>query len=468
MINFSETSQKGKIREILNKKGAKIYFIGIGGVSMSSLAILMKKRGMKVSGSDIRTSEITDILKTEGIGVRLSHAKESVMAFGADIVVYSLAVDRENPEYRAAMEIGALTVSRAELLGAVMEDFKTKLGISGSHGKSTVSAFMGSVLDQLQLNPTVLCGAEISSLYGLKEGTYDYLVYEACEYGDSFLKLEADVQILLNLELDHTDYFKTLNDIKASFLRCANNAKRSCVLNFDCANLRDISNKITKPIHTFSKRDGAEYKYDIVKRGKAMYSFKLFRKTEFIGEYFPAIRGEFNVQNAVAVAVTADVLGMPSDLVAKAISSFKGIKRRLELIKQTKDFDVFYDYAHHPSEIAASYSALSEMGYQNITVIFAPHTYTRTASFFDLFAKELAKFNTVYISEIYGAREKAMVGVNSTALASAVSQYRKEAHAVCANESLKVVSAIKTGGSDCVVLMGAGELYKYKEEFMKM
>ena len=467
MINSAKTSQKGKIREKLNEKGARVYFIGIGGVSMSSLALLMKKRGFRVAGSDIRKSEITDMLTRCGVSVKISHSKESIMAFRPDIVVYSLAVDSANPEYKVSVDMNILTVSRAELLGTLMEDFKTKIGVSGSHGKSTVTAMLGSVFCEIGCYPTVLCGAEISEEYGLVAGKEDYLIYEACEYGDSFLKLPADIQILLNLELDHTDYFKSKEAISESFLRCANNSRVACVLNYDCPNLRAIADKITVKTHAFSKNYDTEYRYEALNIGMASYSFKLYKAGELLGEYFPGVRGEFNVANSVAVAISSHVAGISYEASARAIKTFRGIKRRLELINQNATLDVFYDYAHHPSEISAVWGALSEMGYKNMSVIFAPHTYSRTRSFFDEFVKSLAKFNTVYVTDIYGARESALVGVNSTALADAIRNAGGRAYAVCQREICELSVKIKEENPDCLVLMGAGELEKYKEEFMK-
>lgn len=466
MIKFQGEEKTNEIREILSKHGARVYFIGIGGISMSALALLLKETGAFVAGSDIRQSEFTDTLINHGVKVRFSHSKESLISFKPDIAVFSLAIGESNCEYNVAKNMNIPVVSRAELLGALLEDYKIKIGISGSHGKSTVTAMLGAVLREANLFPTVLCGADISGGSGLSLGNRDYLVYESCEYRDSFLKLHADVQVLLNLELDHTDYFKSEEQIRESFIKSANCAGKCTVLNSDSENLALVSDKIKTELHTFSRRYGSEYRYEPECIDKGNYSFKLYKENKLIGEYFPGVKGEFNLENSVAAAISADVCGIKYEESAKAIAEFSGIKRRLELLTKTP-FDVFYDYAHHPSEIASVREALAGMGYKKIVAIFAPHTYSRTKSFESRFVTELAKFNTVYVTEIYGARESAIVGVSSSALASAVSYTGGVCHAVNESEVPRIVCEIKQFAPDCVLLMGAGNLDEYKKEFLK-
>lgn len=465
MISFGKGSEKEKARRILQKNDVRVFFVGIGGVSMSALALLLKERGAAVFGSDVKRSKITDMLQRRGIGIRFAHTKEAIMSFRPDIAVFSLSVGNDNSEYKAALSMNIPTISRAELLGIIMEEYQTRVGVSGSHGKSTVSAMLASILTAAGCEPTALCGAEISETFGLKTGKRDYLVYEACEYGDSFLELVPNVQLILNLELDHTDYFKSEDSIRESFLKCANRAKDSCIINLDSENLALISKNIKSELHTFSRTDVGEYRYNLTRIGGGSYSFKLYKRNEPIGEYFPRLKGEFNAINAVAAAVCADVLGLPYLISSEAIGEFSGIKRRLELINNVDGIDVFYDYAHHPSEISAVRDALLEMGYRKNVAIFAPHTYSRTASFLSEFAEELAKFNTVYVLDIYGAREKAVVGVSSSSLAEATRLAGANAHAVGGSEVFDTVNEIKQMHPDCVVLMGAGELDEYKEAF---
>lgn len=468
MINFTKRLKKDKILEVLRQKGAKVYFVGIGGISMSSLALILKERGIRVAGSDIKKTQVTENLQKRGIHIRYSHSREAIMSFAPDLVVFSLSLNENNAEYKAVLDMNINAVSRAELLGAIMVEYETSIGISGSHGKSTVTAMIGEILTAADLKPTLLCGAEIVAGAGVVIGGKNYLVYESCEYGDSFLEFQPDIQVLLNLDMDHTDYFKSEEMIKDSFLKSANTAKSSCVLNLDSKNLASICDKIIPAVHTFSKGNSAEYRYEMKKGDKGVYSFKLYKRNEFIGEYHPSLKGEFNALNAVAAAVSADVVGVPYLKVKTTLESFKGIKRRLELIKKTERFDVFYDYAHHPCEIKASNQALHDMGYKRITAVFAPHTYSRTAYFLKDFASELSKFETAYIAEIYGARESAVVGISSLTLANAVNNDGGNSHAVSDSEICDMVRTIESSDTDCVVLLGAGNVEKYKEEFMKI
>ena len=468
MVNFSKRLEKDKIKEILRKPSPKIYFVGIGGISMSSLAVMLKVAGARVMGSDIRKTELTDSLSKRGIIVRYSHSREAIMAFQPDLVVFSLSVNENNAEYKTSLDMRVPSVTRSELLGAIIDGYETSIGVSGSHGKSTVTALLGELLKNADLNPTVLCGAEIDSGLGLILGEKHHLVYEGCEYGDSFLNFSPDVALLLNLDLDHTDYFKSEEMIRQSFLKSANNAKKACILNLDSKNLAAISEKITPTLHTFSKTNAGEYRYEALALNKGSYSFDLYCKNELIGEYRPRIKGGFNMLNAVASAVAADVIGIPYVLAKQGVEKFCGLKRRLELIKSGEKIDLFYDYAHHPCEISATNDALRDMGYKNICVIFAPHTYSRTAYFLESFASELAKFESAYVTDIYGARETAIVGVNSNTLSDSINVAGGNSHAVSECEIFDVLNAVKKSNTDCIVLMGAGEIGKYKEEFMKI
>jgi len=468
MINSTKRLEKAKIRKILQKKGARIYFVGIGGISMSSLALLLKERGIRVAGSDIRKSEITDILVKNGITVRSTHTKEAIMSFNPDLVVFSLSVDESNNEYKAALDMRFPIALRSELLGAIIDDYSLSVGVSGSHGKSTVTALLGAVFESSKLAPTVLCGAEVRGGLGLIRGDEKCLVYEGCEYGDSFLNFSPNVQLLLNLELDHTDYFKSEEMIKGSFLKSANKARDCCVLNLDSKSLSEICDKIIPTVHTFSSGEKSEYRYEALKLERGTYGFKLYRENKLIGDYKPLLKGRFNLLNSVAAAVTADVIGIPHEDAVSAIGKFSGLRRRLELIAKLEKFDVFYDYAHHPSEIAAARSALSDTGYEKVAVIFAPHTYSRTAYFLSSFASELSKFSAAYITQIYGARESAIVGVSAITLANAVRDRGGISHALGVDSAKATVEEIKSMDFDCVVLMGAGEIEEYKREFLNI
>ena len=463
MLIGHSLTDKEKIAEIIRKKGSKIYFVGIGGVGVFALAQLSLDMGLSVFGSDRRDSDRISALIRAGACVTISHRREQIYRIMPDLLVYSLAIDKDNAEYRAASELNIPAVSRAEYLGAVMKNYASPIGVCGSHGKSTTVAILGKIFEEASKSPTVIAGAALECGSSYLAGERENLIYEACEYGDSFLQLSPKIQVMLNLDLDHTDYFSSLERIKESFTAAANLASLCAVMNADDENLRSIAENIAVPVVTFS--EGFGYSYRIEKRGCASgrYSFALYRgdEPEPLCEVSLSVAGEFNVHNAAAAIIAADICGIDKNIIAKAVSEFRGIERRLEYIGNSEKCAIYYDYAHHPREIEATKKALFGMGYNNICAIFAPHTYTRTKFFFSELASSLHGFGEVYITDIYGAREAPIVGVSSNSLAEAVRELGTEAYAVGADYD---VSNIEMNKFDCLVLMGAGDLEKIKEK----
>lgn len=449
-------TDKKKIRNIIEKKDSVIYFIGIGGISMSALAEMSLGSAKRVYGSDIRKSAVTARLESRGIRIRYTQARANVMEIMPDMVVYSLSISANNPEYVAAKAMGILTVSRAEYLGALMESYEMRIGVSGSHGKSTVTAMLGSVLSYASRSPSILCGAEISEGTGYIKGEGEYLVYEACEYGDSFLRFSPKVQIMLNLDFDHPDYFPDIESLKRSFVSLANNTEELVIINADDANLRSILPDITAPVVTFSGNSSSDYRYSVISSERGRYTFDLFFGDELCGRFTLGIAGKFNVQNAIAAIIAARYVGIPDALVGESVKAFSGIGRRLELLGTHSGFDLYYDYAHHPCEIEATERALRDMGYLKIATVFSPHTYSRTKALFDGFVSALSRFDSVFITDIYGAREAPTVGVSSYSLAEAVRRRGKDAHAIANGED--IIPYMDFGKYDCLVLMGAGDL----------
>ena len=455
IIGHSMTDKK-IIRNIIEKKDSVIYFIGIGGISMSALAEMSLVSAKGVYGSDVRKSAVTARLESRGIRIRYTQSRANVMELMPDLVVYSLSISVDNPEYAVAKAMGILTVSRAEYLGALMESYAMRIGISGSHGKSTVTAMLGSVLSYASLSPSILCGAEISEGTGYISGDGEYLVYEACEYGDSFLHFSPTVQIMLNLDFDHPDYFPNIDALKRSFISLANITQKLVIINADDENLRSALPYITAPVVTFSRGNPTDYRYSVIFSERGRYTFDLFFGDEPCGRFTLGIPGEFNVQNAVAAIIAARYVGIPDALIGEALRKFSGIGRRLELLGKRSGFDLYYDYAHHPREIEATERALRDMGYLKIAAVFSPHTYSRTKTLFDGFVSALSRFDSVLITDIYGARECPIVGVSSYSLAEAVRRQGKDARAICLNED--ILPYISFEKYDCLVLMGAGDL----------
>ncbi len=437
-----------EIGKITNNRVPSVHFIGIGGVGMYSLARLSVEQGIAVSGSDREPSDLTRDLEGRGVSISIGHREENIGDRTA--VVYSLAIDKENPELMAARMRGIRTFSRAEYMGQLMRDYKCRIGVSGSHGKSTVTAMIAHIFTSLGKDPTVISGAPVFGKLPTAVGKNDYLVYEACEYRDSFLKFFPSAVVITNLELDHTDYFKSLDDIRHSFLMCINRAEDFAVLNSDDPNITSLFPLIDVDFVTVGSDLGADYVYGMRSFIGNRIRYSLSKKNSFIGEFELAIPGAFNVSNAaLAIALSAEY-GISPKLAGEALESFAGVARRMQPVGLRGGRAVLYDYAHHPTEIAAVINAL-RMSYGRLTVVFTPHTYTRTCDLWDYFVSSLSLADHVILTDIYPAREPPIPGVNSKRLAFAIGD-----GAIYAREE-DVVTAVDFLTEGAIVVMGAGK-----------
>ncbi|MBO7302881.1 MAG: UDP-N-acetylmuramate--L-alanine ligase [Clostridia bacterium] len=447
-----------KIREIIDKGTSKIYFIGIGGVSMSSLARLSVSLGNRVFGSDIRRSDVTDSLSSAGVEIFFAQNGEGIRKISPDLVVYSLATDSENGDYLAAVSSGALIISRAQMLGAFAERYKSSVAVSGTHGKTTTTYFLSQLFCEGEKNPTCLIGAPNREGSSLIAGGGELLIYESCEYKRSFLYAPPRIQLLLNLELDHTDCYKDLEDIKLAFLRCADNAKDFVILPQESKNLEYVRRLTRTPVISYGEHPDADYRYEIISDIGGVYEFKLFYSKLCLGSIKLSVHGRHNLENAIAAIVCAYHCGVKFEKIKKAAQKLSLPKRRCEKLCRFGGADVIYDYAHHPAEIKATYLMLREMGYLRIAAIFSPHTYSRTKSLMREFSEVLSKFDLTVITEIYPAREKPIEGVTPQALSERIKALGADAYHLDGEDAIKAVSK----GYDCILLMGAGDLEYYK------
>lgn len=448
-----------KIKEILSRDGASVHFLGVGGISMYSLFNFTRLMGIRVSGSDKILSERTEKLIKSGFDVKVPENPDGAMR--ASLLVYSLAVAENDRELRIAEELGILEVSRAEYLGYLAELYKTRVSVSGSHGKSTVTAMLTKILSDAGLSPSSLSGARLSEtaepyVFGDKE----YLVFEACEYKDSFLKFTPDIAVFLNLELDHTDYFKSFDDISRSFLSAMKRAGRIAV-NRDDAELYALAERSGVPFLSYGIEDAADIRAVNLKKGTDGYSFSVEARGFTVADISLSVLGSFSVYNALAAFSAAYSLGISPPVIAKSLSSFHGIERRLELLYKRKcGAPVIYDYAHHPSEIKAGISAIKDCYSGKINVIFKPHTYTRTRDLFDEFVISLGLADRVFLSEIDAIRENKIEGVTSGSLARSIGD---NAFALSDEEILEKIKEL----DGAVLIMGAANLEDLKEKILK-
>ncbi len=433
----------------------KIHFAGIGGVSMYSLAALSIKDGISVSGSDMSENEYTKDLARRGASIYRTHSAENIK--DAELVVYSLAVAPDNPELAEAARLGIPTLTRAEFMAKLTSPYKNRIAVSGSHGKSTVTAMLAHIFKSLGKNPTVMAGAPISDGMPLLIGGSDYLIYEACEYKDSFLKFSPTSVTLINLELDHTDYFKCLDDIKRSFLYSLNRAESFAVVNTDDDNLTSILPYTDTDLITVSTSPASDFTYSLASFGKR-FAYGLSHMGKYIGTYTLKIPGVFNITNAVAAIATAQGYGIAPEAAAEALESFCGISRRMELIGRRGSRPVYYDYAHHPTEIRAVINSLKEHN-EYVTVLFRPHTYTRTRDMWDGFVRALGEADFLLITDIFPAREQSIEGITAERLAEDAGGLY-----TAAENAVHLIDSTTRGA---IILMGAGDLETIKNDILR-
>lgn len=454
-LSFVESNiNYDKVRKITERPDALIHFVGIGGVSMYSLARLALDLGCSVSGSDVRESGRIAALRELGATVSIGHSKENLK--DADLVVCTLAISDDNPELLAAQSRGIPLITRASFLGAMMLSYRYRIGVSGSHGKSTTTAILDAIFRAAGRDASILSGSDLPDGEPIRLASKDTLIYEACEYKDSFLRFSPSVLIALNLEYDHTDYFPSITALRESFLKALSRTDKA-IVNCDDENLSRIIRKIKTDVVTYGQSDEADYKYAITSFHDSGYDFTLSKSGKLIGSFRVNLVGVFNVSNAAAAVVAALESGISAEIVADGLSRFSGISRRLEHVGDRYGRQVFYDYAHHPTEIRCAIDAVRMLYGDSVTVIFAPHTYTRTKSLWDGFISSLGLADYVALLDVYPAREEAIEGVNSAALAREIGK-----RAVYLSER-ELLSYIDKSTYGSIIVMGAGDMEKIKD-----
>ncbi len=436
----------------------KIFFIGIGGVSMSSLALITKRRGFSVAGSDRAQSAITDRLSECGVEVFYGHCGENVN--DSDAVVYTLAIGEDNPEYAKAKELGIPAISRADYLGYIMTGYTRRLGISGMHGKSTCTGMCAAVFMAAEADPTVVSGASYAPMGGFyRIGNNDNFIFEACEYKDSFLDFNPTDAIVLNIEHEHVDYFPDLSSVCRSFLKFADLTGEDGTIfcNADDENSVKTFEAYKGKKITFGIKNRCDFSARNIVTEKGMPSFDLFCGDEFLCRIDLHVTGMHNVYNALAVASAAIEYGISPEAVKKGLEDFCGIGRRMEYNGTLNGARVFDDYAHHPTEIKATLEGARAASEGKLICAFQPHTYSRTKALFDGFVSALSIADEVILAPIYAAREPNDPEVSSERLAQAIG----ESADVC--ESVEDVAkelGKRAAAGDTVIVMGAGDIDK--------
>ena len=455
-----ENTHYGHVRigEML-KDCHSIFFIGIGGISMSALAQISLSLGYRVGGSDRSENAQTALLKEKGIPVFSSHDSQNIEDY--DAVVYTVAIGADNPEYLAAKAAGKPLLSRADYLGYLMVSYRHRIGVAGMHGKSSCTAMCAQIF-LAATDATVLCGAELPLLGGSTcniGNEQEHFVFEACEYMDSFLDFNPTLAVILNMGMDHPDYFKSLEQVRASFLNYARRTGKDGTVLYNADDgesvlaLQEFEGRHV----TFGIEKDADYMARNIRHEGGVVMFDFWNNDKYLCQIRLHVFGRHNVYNALAAAAAASICGIAPDVIAQALASFVGTKRRMERKGILNGAVVYDDYGHHPVEINATLLGAKEMGYQRILCAYQPHTYSRTAALFDDFVCAFDCADRIYFADIYAAREQNTFGVSSRGLAESIGQTAE----YCGSFE-DVAASLKRDAKegDLVIIMGAGDIYK--------
>lgn len=453
-----------KINQILDGK-KNLFFAGIGGVSMNSLAHISHLRGFSVSGYDRTPSPITH--KLEEMGITVYYEADEAHVHGCDALIYTVAMPETNPEYAYALLNGIPLISRADFLGYLMTGYDHRIGISGTHGKSTTTGMTARILSYANADPTVLGGATLKET-GSPDmiGGHELFVFEACEYMDSFLDFCPTIAVLLNIELDHLDYFHSIDQMRTSFTKFMSIAE-TAVVNLDDENCRIAVKNYSGKVVTFARNNpNADYSSANEDISDGFASFDVVSHGEVIAHISLHVPGEHCIYDALASFASCMLVGIPAKTIVEGLSSFDGIARRMEKICETEKGAVVYtDYAHHPTEIATTLAGAAKMCKGNLNVVFQPHTYSRTAELFDDFVTAFSNCgaDNIVLCDIYAARETNVYGVSSMQLCEKITANGKSC-SVAADfaDAAKKIDRLSDAG-DIVIVMGAGDVLTVAE-----
>ena len=452
-------------------KGAHVHFIGIGGISMSGLAEILLDEGFSVSGSDSHETELTKRLSEKGArvyyGQRASNLEQEP---DIDVVVYTAAIHEDNPEFRAAKERELPMLSRAELLGELMRNYKEAIAISGTHGKTTTTSMLTEILLAGELDPTVSVGGILKDIGGnIRVGGPDLFVTEACEYTNSFLSFYPTMEIILNIEEDHLDFFKDIEDIRQSFRLFAEKLPSTglLVVNSGIEAVEEITRGLKCRVVTFGKDLSSDYTaQNITYDEYARPSYDLIFQGEIVSRITLGVTGEHNVYNSLAAIAIAMELGVGFDGVMSGLGRFTGTDRRFEKKGEVGGVTIIDDYAHHPQEIRATLAAAKNYPHRKLWCVFQPHTYTRTKAFLDQFAEALSAADEVILTDIYAARETDTLGVSSRDVAERIEKLGTRAHYIPSFDEIETFILENCMNGDLLITMGAGDIVKVGEKLL--
>lgn len=450
-------------------ENGRIHMIGIGGAGMSGLAAVMAEMGRRVSGSDLQATPVT--ARLESLGVKVFRGHNAANVSGADLVVASAAVPADNPELRAAREMGLPILGRAEMLGRLMSG-TLGVAVSGTHGKTTTTSMLADVLEAGGLDPTVIIGGDLDRLNGnARLGKGKVFLTEACEAFNSFLELRSTIAVVTNIEADHLDFHGSLEGVIHSFERFLSQIEPNgcAVLCVDCPNVRAVMPSITRRIVSYGLSPDAELRAADTDIESQHASFRILHRARDCGRFTLKVPGRHNVLNALAAAAVGRELGLDFHIIRKALAEFHGAGRRFEVLGTAAGVTVVDDYAHHPTEIRATLAAARGWG-GRVVAVFQPHLFSRTRTFLNEFAESLSAADLILLTEIYPAREKPIAGVSASLIVDAIKVRFPGKDVVFVSEKDRVAETLRPSlqPGDVVVVMGAGDIRAAAEMLLSM
>ncbi len=454
--------------DFLHDRDKKVHFIGIGGISMSGLAEILLKNGYSVSGSDMKNSKIVEKLRNKGANIYIGHSADNIK--DADLVVYTAAISRDNPELQRVIDLKIPMMDRAEFLGKIMLGHKFNVAVAGTHGKTTTTSMLAHIVIEEKVDPTILVGGELDVIDGnVLTGNSEYFITEACEYKGSFLKFYPYVGIILNIDADHLDFYKDINHIKDTFNKFIDIIPEEgfLVCNSDDNNVQDILENHKCNIMTYGIKTGEFTAKNISYNSLGCGCYDLYKNDEMLFSIELNVPGEHNVLNSLSAVCASLAINISKESIIKGLFNFRGTHRRFEFKGCKNGVNVIDDYAHHPTEIQATLNACKNYPHKDLYIVFQPHTYTRTKTLFEDFSKTFDSVNHLLLADIYAAREKDTGMVSSIDLGDAIRLRGVEAINYHSFDEIVKDLRLKAKEGDLIMTIGAGDVNLVGEMFLQ-
>ena len=448
---------------------AYIHFIGIGGISMSGLAEILLGAGFGISGSDSKPSPLTKRLEEKGATIFYGQCADNISPF-YNCVVYTAAIHPDNPEYARCVELGLPMLSRAELLGQIMKNYKTSIAVSGTHGKTTTTSMFSSVLLAADADPTISVGGILEAIGGnIRVGKSETFITEACEYTNSFLSFYPTLSIILNIEEDHMDFFKDLDDIMNSFRLFAERLPEDgcLIINKEIKDYEKVTDGLKCKVITYGMDPSCTYHAEnIVFNEQGYGEFDVMHHQTHLGHIVLSVPGQHNVSNALAVIAAARKLGISMEQIQAGLLGFRGANRRFQYKGSLNGVTIIDDYAHHPTELRTTLEAAKNYPHREVWCIFQPHTFTRTKAFFKEFAESLSMTDHIILADIYAARETDTLGVSSALLCEEIKKLGADCHYFPTFAEIEDFVKSHCIHGDLLITMGAGDVVNIGENLL--